>query len=354
MRSKLCTSIELAAAAVALALSAPALASDAPTGWNGDNPFTCELQDVGFGTAYPHPDADPFCVKFDKRRQNVSQLGVVDFLSQEPARVAAASPKCFYFQEDHWRGSLVQDDPSTKTYEWDGHYFFDKAKGEGGVWVSNFNFNGRTFDPSSLPGAPPEYSRYFGPGTGGIITRNNVPADPNCVEKAKTKPPYARPAAGARGCLAPKGTLTSRGIGGLSLGDTESKARGLFGAPHLILRGFLRWCYQDGTSLRAGQPTERSGDFGSGDTEPTRMVLATNGTFRARGVGPGSKLRALRRAFPGARRRFTVNTKTVYTLARRGRMVAGLRHGRVVYLAVYDRTRIRTLAALKGYLRRGS
>ena len=128
--------------------------SDYPTGWNGDNPFTCELQNVGFGTAYPHPEADPFCVEFDKRRQNVSELGVVDFLSQEPARVAAASPKCFYFQSDHWRGSLVQDDPSTKTYEWDGHYFFDKARGEGGVWVSNFNFNGRTFDPSSLPGVP--------------------------------------------------------------------------------------------------------------------------------------------------------------------------------------------------------
>ena len=39
----------------------------------------------------PHPEADPFCVEFDKRRQNVTELGVVDFLSKEPARVAAAS-----------------------------------------------------------------------------------------------------------------------------------------------------------------------------------------------------------------------------------------------------------------------
>ena len=30
-----------------------------------------------------------------------------------------------------------------------------------------------------------------------------------------------------------------------------------------------------------------------------------------------------------------------------GRMVAGVRRGRVAYLAVYDRTRIRTLGALK-------
>ena len=56
-------------------------------------------------------------------------------------------PKCFYFQSDHWRGSIVQDDGSTKTYEWDGHYFFDKARGEGGVWVTNFNVNGQTQRP---------------------------------------------------------------------------------------------------------------------------------------------------------------------------------------------------------------
>ena len=340
-------------ALVALAGCAPAWGANYPTGWNGDNPFSCELQNVGFDTAYPHPEADPFCVEFDKRRQNVSELGVVDFLSQEPARVAAASQKCFYFQSDHWRGSLVQDDPSTKTYEWDGHYFFDKARGEGGVWVSNFNFNGRTYDPSSLPGMPSEYARYFGPGTGGVITRNDVPADPRCVELAKTRPPYAKPAPGARGCLVPKGGVNSRGIGGLSLGDTETRARGLFGAPHLVRRGFLRWCYQDGSSLRGGQASDRSGDFGQGDADPTLVVLATSRAFRARGVGPGSTLRALRRAFPGARRRFSVNDKAAWTLSRTGRMVAGVRRGRVAYLAVYDRTRIRTLGALKTYLRRG-
>src|SRR3954452_3658732 len=249
----------LAASLVAgLLATASAGALDYPTGWNGQNPFTCEVQDVGFGTAFPHPDADPFCVEFDKRRQNVTELGVVDFLSQEPARVAAASTKCFYFQSDHWRGSIVQGDPSTKTYEWDGHYFFDKARGEGGVWVSNFNFNGRTFDPSSLPGMPSEYARYFGPGTGGVITRNDIPADPSCVEKAKAQPPYAKPAVGARGCLMPKGGLTSREIGGLALGDSETRTRSVLGAPHLVLRGFLRWCYQDGTSVRAGHIDDRS------------------------------------------------------------------------------------------------
>ncbi len=342
----------VAALAAGIACS-PAWGLDYPTGWNGDNPFTCELQNVGFGTAFPHPEADPFCVEFDKRRQNVDQLGVVDFLSQEPARVAAATDKCFYFQSDHWRGSVVQDDPSTKTYEWDGHYFFDKARGEGGAWVSNFNLNGRTFDPSTIPGIPSEYARYLGPGTGGVITRNSIPADPACIAKAQAQPVYAKPAPGARGCLVPKGGLGSRQAGGVALGDSESRVRAALGTPHLVRRGFLRWCYQDGSSLRAGNASDRSGDLGEGTTDPTRMILLTSRAYGARGVHPGSSLRALRRAFPGARRRYTVNGKAVWTLARTGHLVAGVRHGRVAYLALYDRSAIRSLVSLKAWLRRG-
>src|SRR3954468_7378997 len=125
----------LLVALAALALYAtPSGAADAPTPWHGVNPFACELQNAGFGTAVPHPEADPYCVEFDKRRQNVTQMGIVDFLSREPAPVAAAVPKCFYFQSDHWRASVVQG-VGTALYEWDGHYFFDKARGDGGVWV---------------------------------------------------------------------------------------------------------------------------------------------------------------------------------------------------------------------------
>jgi hypothetical protein len=171
--------------ALLLALAAPAAArADGPEAWNGDNPFVCELQQAGLEAEGPNPDADPYCIEFDKRRQNVTELGVVEFLSLEPARVAAASDKCFYFQSDHWRGSIVQEDGTTKTYEWDGHYFFDKARGEGGAWVTNFNVNGQTGNPAAIPGLPPEYAQYFGPGTGGVRVVNSVEADPACAERA--------------------------------------------------------------------------------------------------------------------------------------------------------------------------
>src|SRR2546423_1480523 len=77
--------VAAAVAFVWLLAALPPGAPAPPTGWNGANPFNCELQMVGSGTAFPHPAADPFCVDFDKRRQNVTDLGAVDFLSPEPA-----------------------------------------------------------------------------------------------------------------------------------------------------------------------------------------------------------------------------------------------------------------------------
>ena len=258
----------------------PAAAPQPPGGWDGTNPFACELQQAGFGATVPHPDADPFCIEFDKRHQNITQLGIVDFLANEPARVAVATPKCWYFQSDHWRASVVQDDASTKTYEWDGHYFFDKATGDGGAWVSNFNVNGKTFDPSSMPGVPSDYARFFGPGTGGVITRNAVKAEPDCVERASARPPYAQPRAGVdpgtgRGCVGAKGIASLTGIGEVRLGDREGTVRTRLGDPHLVRRGFLRWCLTSGGSVRAGVPGDRSGGFGSGD-DPVVVVVATS------------------------------------------------------------------------------
>ena len=171
------------------------------TGWGGENPFACELQQAGFEPTAPggDPAADPYCVEFDKRRQNVTGLGLADFLSKEPARLAAAVPKCFYFQSDHWRASVVQDDGATKLYEWDGHYFFDKARGEGGVWVTNFNVNGRTADPGATPGVPPEYAEHLGPGTGGVrMIDGSGEAAPRGAQRAREDPGaiYAPPPGG--------------------------------------------------------------------------------------------------------------------------------------------------------------
>jgi hypothetical protein len=177
----------LAAPVQAQAQALPGLA-----GYDGRNPFNCKIQKVGEGVDFPDPDADPFCVDFEKRHQNVTQLGVVGFLLLEPARVAAASPKCFYFQRDRWRGSVQQDVEATETYAWNGRYFFDKARGVGGVYVDHFTFNNQTSDPRQVPGFPNDLKPFFGPGKGGIQSVGGIPVDPRCVALAQRHNPYAR------------------------------------------------------------------------------------------------------------------------------------------------------------------
>ena len=352
-------------ALVAWGAVAPAGAAESPTGWDGTNPFRCTLQQAGFTATVPDPDADPYCVEFDKRRQNISELGVVEFLLLEPARVAAAVPVCFYFQSDHWRGSIVQEDGSTKTYEFDGHYFFDKARAEGGAWVTNFNLNGQTYDPSQIPGVPEEFSRHFGPGTGGVITRNDIPADPGCVERANdasrpvyaAPPPGETPAAGTKaapfaGCPALDGSATARGLGPIRLRDPEERVRAALGAPARVHRGFLRYCVAGGGKYLVGQRGDRSGERGTDPQAATVFLLTTNAALRTRGIGRGSSSRAVARTFPRTQRRLVLGRTRVVETRRGSGVLLGIRDGRVRFLAAYDRKVIRTTAGLRSYLRR--
>jgi hypothetical protein len=333
--------------AVVLALVSPAAASDPPTGWGGENPFNCVVQQAGFGTEVPDPEADPYCIEFDKTHQNVSELGVVDFLANEPARVAAAGDKCFYFQSDHWRGSFVQDDGSTKTYEWDGHYFFDKARAEGGAYVTNFNVNGRTQDPSSIPGMPPEYARHMGPGTGGVITRNSVDADPACVARANSEPEkiYARPpsASGPRGCVSAAGILRRRGLGAFLLGTRDGDLRAKLGDPAAVRRGISSWCAAGGGALLIGQPGDRSGDLGSDPAAQAVLVASSSPATRIaahrRTLRPGNRLpkRARERAHPHRRPLGRSGRTRFFLRTRNSRVFIAVRAGRVVLVGTTAR-----------------
>lgn len=325
-----------------------------PSPWDGANPFACEVQDAGFGTEVARPEADPYCVEFDKRRQNVTELGVVEFLSREPARVSAAGDKCFYFQSDRWRGSVVQDDGSTKTYEWDGHYFFDRATGDGGVWVTNFNVNGRTQDPSARPGFPPEYAQFFGPGTGGVITHDQVETDPACAAKAEQASPYAPPAPEQRPveCREPSGDVGARHLGPVRLGMRETEVWDALGRPFRVQRGFLRYCLPGGGKLMVGLPGDRSGAGGGPGGQRATFLLTTHPALTYRGIGRGATRRGLRRAFPAAREWFVIGRTHVMRL--RPGVIAGVKDGRVRLLAVFDPAKVRGVRAAAGWLRRSA
>jgi hypothetical protein len=336
---------------------ASARALSAPTPWDGVNPFNCTIQDAGQGTTVPDPGADPYCVRFDKTNQNVTELGLVDFLSKEPARVAAAVPKCFYYQEDHWRGSLVQSDQQTVVYEFFGHYFFNKATGDGGVWVTGFTIAGQTFDPRTLPGFPPQWDPFFGPGTGGVVSHNDVPVDPSCVAQASNPPSpgspapvYAAPPASGS-CADAAGRVDRTGLGALKLGMTESRIIGRLGSPQLVTRRVLHYCLARGGSLLVGE---------RGRHARTMFLMTTSRAFTLHGAHgrvfrAGAPASALRKAFAHRRRLLTLGHMAIVRLGtakakKPGAVIAATIKGRVAYLGVYEPRALHTAQALAAYL----
>jgi hypothetical protein len=325
------------------------------TGWDGVNPFRCVLQNAGTGTAVPDPGADPYCVQFDKTHQNVTDLGIAQFLSLEPARVAAASPKCFYFQSDHWRGSIVQDNGATEVYEFYGHYFFDKARGAGGVWVTDFNVNGHTYDPNQIPGIPPQFSQDLGPGTGGVQATGDVPADPACAARAAADPGsiYASPAAPrpsetgpvrvppTSACLTPSGAIGARGVGAVRLGDGAQRVRALLGAPVHLRGGLMHYCLRGGGKFIVAPSPHGA-----------VMVLTTSAGYELGAIRRGTGATAFHRRFPAGRPILRQGATRVWTIQPGKGVIAGLRRGRVRFLAVYDRRSVRGRAALAAMLRR--
>lgn len=325
----------VAAAGLAV-LPGTASAQEGISGWDGKNPFDCTLQQLERGVAFPQPDADPFCVEYEKRNQNVTELGVVQFLSLEPARVAAASPKCFYFQHDHWVGSVVQGNPATQTYAWDGSYFFDKAKGTGGAYVENFSFNGQSGDPTLLPGFPNEYKPYFGQGRGGVQRTGSVEADPRCAAKAGEKPPYRPPEPegpsggagfeGADRCRVPGGRV-KRGIGGVRLGMKRASARQKLGRPTTETSKYMSWCMSGGGRIAAA--------FGkTGDGARAVLVVTNADPFDSNGIRKGTRSSKARRKLKGER---TIAKGVLALRRKRDVLIVGLAKGRVTYLASASR-----------------
>ena len=136
-----------------------------------------------------------------------------------------------------------------------------------------------------------------GPGTGGVITRNDVPADPSCIAKAEKQPPYAKPRrrgpqAGVRVLAATRG-----GLGGGARSATRARACARRSAsPSRVHRGFLRYCL-----ARRRQAARRPGRATAAATaaRSTRRRRTADGPDDARGlavhgVQRGDRARALR------------------------------------------------------------
>jgi hypothetical protein len=273
----------------------------------------------------------------------VSQLGLVSFLTKEPARVAAAVNKCWYFQQDHWTGQIIAGDGSTETYHFDGHYFFDKRWGGGGVQVENFTINHHTADPSTLPGFPASWKPYFGPGRGGVEFLGQVRADPNCQpgtgpgQSSHGSSGGAGESGGSSGKLfAPGcglGGAAKHGLGKAHLGQTRAHVLRAVGTPARRSHGFLHFC-------------DLAVHFGKGGKSD--FIATVSRTFHSGRVRVGARLRAARTSLHGERVLAHRGSAYVLFVDHRGwRVLVGAEHGKVTFLAaVASHLTIRQLARL--------
>jgi hypothetical protein len=140
--------------------------------------------------------------------------------------------------------------------------------------------------------------------------------------------------------------VTSRSLGPIRLGETEAQVRERIGAPDEIRRGFLRFCASG--AFLVGQRSDRSGDLGTDDAEPTVALVATRGAFRVRGLRPGARARRPR----GWRAVGRLGTTRMWELRRGSPVLVGVRGGRVRFVAVVDRRVYRSRRGVATILRR--
>jgi hypothetical protein len=320
------------AVAASLIATAPAASQSAPEAvgpYDGSIPFACTLQDAGTGTEFPDPQADPFCVEYDKTNQNVTGFGLVEFTAREPTRVAAASPKCFYFQRDHWTGSVEQGS-EPELWHWDGDYFFDKARGVGGVSVRNFRLGGAPVDAS--PYVPEAYRPYFDEGGGGVLVELETDPEPNCAARVDTPAEQAQVygSSFAPACIPPGGELRGRRVGRTRLGMRRAKVLSKLGPPGSSAHRIDRWCLVGKGELRvAYSPRERAG-----------IILSSGRGHSIHGVARGDRARRAHRRL-GLERRSSFKRGGVRAFevaaGDRRRVWIGIRAGRVRWVLISAR-----------------
>jgi hypothetical protein len=211
------------AALVAVVLGVPA----APAGAQPIVPFVeppfaseCVVHRFAEGLEPPLDGCgdDPLCVEYEKRDITATNGGAIRFLAAEPARFAAAIPKCRYWQQDHWRIQVAPG--ATSVVGWDGSYWFNKGNGTGGARLRNFTINGVPADPAPVadlvalvaPDLAAVIRRYGespggGGGSGFILGAGDptcaAPPDARCTEDPAV--PAIRAAADERcGCAGPQ------------------------------------------------------------------------------------------------------------------------------------------------------
>jgi hypothetical protein len=144
--------------------------------------------------------------------------------------------------------------------------------------------------------------------------------------------------AGAPGCLARRAPIGPRNIGRVHLGLTRARLRRRLPAPQRRTRRSWRWC------VKGGKGTVSVAFSGKG---LVALVASTAPLHGNRRIHPGTRTKALRRAYP---RRRAIG-RTLVRAGPSSPRLLGIRRGKVRYIAVASPATIRKHTLLRAYLR---
>ena len=138
-------------------------------------------------------------------------------------------------------------------------------------------------------------------------------------------------------CLARRSPIGPRNIGRVGLGRTASRLARLPGVRRRTRRS-VRFCVEGGRGAVSAALSPRG---------RSRLVVTTAPSHGNRRVRPGSRTAMLARAYPRRRR----VARALYRTGPRSTRLAGIRGGRVRFLAVADRALLRNRRSLLKHLR---
>jgi hypothetical protein len=228
----------------------------------------------------------------------------------------------------------------------DGNYFYDRARGVGGVSVHNFRLGGTPQD--ATPFVPAGYQPYFDSnGGGGVQVLLESDPDPTCAAKVDT-PAKRDLVYGDRGlyrnCIQPSGGLHGRRVGAVRLGIRRDRALTKLGPPRNHVHDSDRWCL-----IGKGQLRIAYGPHGG----PATLIRTSGRGQSAHGVGRGDPLRRAQRLLD-LHRLFNAGGSRVFGAGGGGGRVLliGVASHRVHWVAIADGDRIGNVADLRKTLLR--
>ena len=325
-----------------------------PTAWDGANPVPLRAPAGGHRRDVARPGRRPVLHRVRQAPPERRPSSASSTSSRRSRRASrAAVDKCFYFQSDHWRGSVSRTTARPRPTSGTATTSSTRPRATAACGSPTSASTAGPSTPARSPGCRRSTPSTSDPGPGGSsrTTRSRSTPPASRRRPGSRRTPHLRRRVARRAARRPPVTSV-RGIWAGRPGHGRDEGLGRARDPPADparLPALLPGRWRQGAGRTAGRPQRHGrrarpcpGAFPADDERAAANLRATSGAAAAgapscvptRAPAPGSS--------PGHTR----------VLRLRPGLLAGVRHGRARFVAVYDAAHIRRARAVRDWLRR--